>query len=147
MSTPSLASAYRVLAKASPFKIDDTVTVVARAETQQMGWDNCWIGDMDEFVGRTGTVIGTDSGAGVHVVFDSGDPRTCDDSYHFPFFVLRRSVPTVKLVKLPNGTATIRRIDDQYKVTGVDFGLTVEDLTVLAKAVRKFQKEVESFKA
>ena len=147
MSTPSLASAYEVLAKASPFKIDDTVTVVARAETQQMGWDNCWISDMDNFVGRTGTVIETDSGDGVGVLFDSGDPRTCDDNFHFPFFVLRRSVPTVKLVRLPNGTATIRRIDDQYKVTDVDFGLTVEDLTVLAKAVRKFQKEVESFKA
>ena len=145
MSTPSLASAYKVLAKASPFKIDDTVTVVARAETQQMGWDSCWIPDMDNFVGRTGTVIETDSGRGVHVLFDSGDHRTYN--FHFPFFVLRRSVPTVKLVKLPNGTATIRRIDDQYKVTGVDFGLTVEDLTVLAKAVRKFQKEVESFKA
>ena len=147
MSTPSLTSAYKVLAKASPFKIDDSVVVVARADSRQMGWSNCWVDDMDDFVGRTGTVIGTDSGAGVYVVFDSGDPRTCDDSYHFPFFVLRRSVPTVKLVKLPNGTATIRRIDDQYKVTGVDFGLTVEDLTVLAKAVRKFQKEVESFKA
>ena len=147
MSTPSLKSAYKALAKASPFKIDDTVTVVATATTQQMGWDNCWIPDMDDFVGRTGTVIGTDSGSGVHVVFDSGDPRTCDDNYHFPFFVLRRSVPTAKIVNLPNGTATIRRIDDQYKVTGVDFELTVEDLDVLAKAVRKFQKEVESFKA
>ena len=147
MSTPSLASAYEVLAKASPFKIDDTVTVVARAETQQMGWDNCWISDMDNFVGRTGTVIKTDSGGGARVLFDSGDPRTCDDNFHFPFFVLRRSVPTVKLVKLPNGTATIRRIDDQYKVTDVDFGLTVKDLTVLAKAVRKFQKEAESFMA
>ena len=75
MSTPSLASAYKVLAKASPFKIDDTVTVVARADTQQMGWDNCWIGDMDEFVGRTGTVIGTDSGAGVQC-----DPVSRDQS-------------------------------------------------------------------
>ncbi len=142
MSTPSLASAYRVLAKASPFKIDDTVTVVARAETQQMGWDNCWIGDMDEFVGRTGTVIGTDSGTGVHVLFDSGD-----HSYHFPFFVLRREKPSVKVVKLSGGTAKVQRFDDQYKVTIVDFDLTVEDLDVLAKAVRKFQKEVESFTA
>lgn len=147
MSTPSLASAYEVLAKASPFKIDDTVTVVARATTQQMGWDNCWIPDMGNFVGRTGTVIETDSGHGVHVLFDSGDPRTCDDSFHFPFFVLRRERPRTTVVQLSDGhSAKIQYVSGRV-VADVDFDLTVEDLDVLAKAARKFQKEVESFVA
>ena len=102
---------------------------------------------MDRFVGRQGIVTRNDDGAGFDVLFNSDDPRMCDDSYHFPFFVLRREKPAVKAVKLSSGTAKVQRFDGQYKVTNVSFELTVEDLDVLAKAVRKFQKEVESFKA
>ena len=147
MSTPSLKSAYKALAKASKIKVGDTVSVIATAESEQMGWNNLWVDDMDNFVGMRGTVRHGNIGEGFDVVFDSGKPNEIDDSYWFPFFVLRREKPAMKVVNLSNGTAKVQRFDDQYKVTGVDFGLTVEDLTVLAKAVRKFQKEVESFKA
>ena len=147
MSTPSLKSAYKALAKASKIKVGDTVTIIATAESNQMGWDNLWVDDMDNFVGRRGTVRHGDIGEGFDVVFDSGNPSTCDESWRFPFFVLRREKPEVKEVKLSNGTAKVRRFDDTYKVTNVSFDLTVEDLDVLAKAIRQFQKEVESFTA
>ena len=147
MSTPSLRSAYKALAKASKIKVGDSVTVIATAESEQMGWHNLWVDDMDNFVGRRGTVRHADIGDGFEIVFDSGNPSTCDESWCFPFFVLRREKPAVKVVKLSNGTAKVQRFDGKYKVTNVSFELTVEDLDVLAKAVRKFQKEVESFKA
>ena len=147
MSTPSLRSAYKTLAKASKIKVGDSVTVTAIAESNQMGWDNIWVKDMDSFVGMRGTVRHVDIGKGFDVVFDSGNPSTCDESWRFPFFVLRREKPTVKIVNLSNGSAKIQQLDGKYKVTNVSFDLTVEDLDVLAKAVRKFQKEVESFKA
>ena len=147
MSTPSLRSAYKALAKASKIKVGDTVSVIATAESNQMGWNDLWVDDMDDFVGMRGTVRHIDIGEGFDVVFDSGNPSTCDESWCFPFFVLRREKPTVKVVKLANGTAKVQRFDGKYKITNVSFELTVEDLDVLAKAVRKFQKEVESFKA
>ena len=141
MSTPSLRSAYKTLAKASKIRVGDTVTVISTAESNQMGWNNLWVGDMNDFVGTRGTVQRADIGEGFDVVFEH------DESWRFPFFVLRREKPVVKTVKLSNGTAKVQRFDGQYKVTNVSFDLTVEDLDVLAKAVRKFQKEVESFKA
>lgn len=147
MSTPSLKSAYKTLAKASKIKVGDSVTVIATAESNQMGWNNLWVDDMDDFVGMRGTVRHVDIGEGFDVVFDSGNPSTCDESWLFPFFVLRREKPAVKVVNLSNGTAKVQQLDGKYKVTNVSFDLTVEDLDVLAKAVRKFQKEVESFKA
>lgn len=147
MSTPSLKSAYKVLAKASKIKVGDSVTIIATAESNQMGWNNLWVDDMDDFVGMRGTVRHGDIGEGFDVVFDSDNPSTCDESWRFPFFVLRREKPTVKVVKLSNGTAKVQQINGQYKVTNVSFDLTVEDLDVLAKAIRQFQKEVESFTA
>ena len=147
MSTPSLKSAYKTLSKASKIKVGDSVTIIATAESNQMGWNNLWVDDMDDFVGMRGTVRHIDIGEGFDVVFDSGNPSTCDESWRFPFFVLRREKPAVKVVKLANGTAKVQRFDGKYKVTNVSFELTVEDLDVLSKAVRKFQKEVESFKA
>lgn len=147
MSTPSLRSAYKTLAKASKIKVGDSVTVIATAESNQMGWNNIWVDDMDDFVGMRGTVRYGDIGEGFDVVFDSGKPNVIDDSYWFPFFVLRREKPAVKVVNLSNGTAKVQQLDGKYKVTNVSFDLTVEDLDVLAKAIRQFQKEVESFKA
>jgi len=147
MSTPSLKSAYKTLSKASKIKVGDSVTIIATAESNQMGWNNIWVKDMDSFVGIRGVVCNTDIGEGFDVVFDSGNPSTCDESWRFPFFVLRREKPTVKVVKLSNGTAKVQRFDGKYKVTNVSFDLTVEDLDVLAKAIRQFQKEVESFTA
>ena len=147
MSTPSFRSAYKALAKASKIKVGDSVTVITAAKSNQMGWNNLWVDDMDDFVGMRGTVRHADIGEGFDVVFDSGNPNTVDDSYWFPFFVLRREKPAVKVVKLSNGTAKVQQLDGKYKVTNVSFDLTVEDLDVLAKAIRQFQKEVESFKA
>ena len=147
MSTPSLRSAYKALAKASKIKVGDSVTIIATAESNQMGWNNLWVDDMDDFVGMRGTVCHVDIGEGFDVVFDSGNLSTCDESWRFPFFVLRREKPAVKVVKLSNGTAKVQRFDGKYKVTNVSFDLTVEDLDVLAKAIRQFQKEVESFTA
>lgn len=143
MSTILLESAYKTLAAASNIKVGDMVTVFTTAVTDQMGWGNNWATEMTHFVGKTGTVIHADTGKGFYVRFDT----VSDDEWWFPFFVLKREKPTVKDVKLENGPAKIQQLDGQYKVTGVAFDLSEDDLKVLGAAIRRFRKEVESFKA
>ena len=67
-------------------KIGDKVLIVAKADTEQGGWGDSWVDDMDETVGKIGKVRADDYGQvmghrGVTVVVDG-------IFFNYPFFVL-----------------------------------------------------------
>jgi len=74
-----LKQAYFTLQKASGIEKGDTVRVLRTAESEEMGWTDSWMDDMDTFVGQQLTV----ERVGYAVILSSaGRTRS------FPFFVL-----------------------------------------------------------
>lgn len=48
-----LKAAYLIMHKASGLKVGDTVRVIRRVKSHQMGWDVHWNSDMNRSVGKT----------------------------------------------------------------------------------------------
>jgi hypothetical protein len=147
-----LQSAYIALSKASGIKVGDTVKVLRKAKSNEMGWANWWdsgnggagvAASMDNCVGKTFTV--SDIGHGTDGIVLEGT------GYCFPFFVLEKMpkpkpvVPVEKCIqvngalvglKLPtSGERIIIHIDE----AGYQFG--VEDLKDIIKEANKFLKQ------
>ena len=64
------------------FKEGDCVRVMRSAESNEMGWDNSWLEEMDEFIGQTGVI----EGIGINGITISFDGYV----FGFPAFVLER---------------------------------------------------------
>lgn len=62
-------------------KVGDTVRVVRKAKSDENGWDNDWIAEMDAFVGLTGVICKDSKGTGFELD---------ETGYKFPFFVLEK---------------------------------------------------------
>ena len=75
--------AYLQLQESSGIKVGDFVKVLRKAKTNEMGWDNGWDEDMDQYVGQVFRVqyVGP---------YGIGLEKTL---YEFPFFVLERVDP------------------------------------------------------
>ena len=71
--------AYQVMAKESGIKIGDTVKVLRKAQSKEMGWTGYWPPDMDDAVGNEYTVSAIEIGE-----------YQLDCLYWFPFFVLEK---------------------------------------------------------
>ncbi len=83
-----IEEAYRVMQEANGLKAGDTVRVLRKAESREMGWITCWCNGMDACVGEKGTVKKvTNRSVGV---FFEGNIKTW---YNFPFFVLEKIEP------------------------------------------------------
>ena len=78
-----IEEAYVKMAKASGIQVGDTVKVLRRAQSYEMGWDNAWPVKMDMYVGKTGVVKKNKIHAGFAVQFPNDEA-----SWDFPFFVL-----------------------------------------------------------
>ena len=66
-------------------KVGDRVRVARKAESEEGGWDNDWIGSMDEFIGKLGEVQGYGGLVGFKVFV-----REFQDYFHYPYFVLEK---------------------------------------------------------
>lgn len=71
--------AYLVLQKASGIEAGDTVRVIRKAKTREMGWCNGWNDEMDKAVGKEWIVTGCNDKQGMLL--------SCD-WYSYPFFCL-----------------------------------------------------------
>lgn len=77
-----IKEAYKVMQAACGIKVGDTVKVIRKAQSHEMGWDNNW--SSDRFVGKAGRVVDIrTTGSGVQI---DGD---CDN-FLFPFFCLEK---------------------------------------------------------
>lgn len=70
--------------KASGLKVGDRVRVLRAAEDEEGGWDNTWPPEMDDYVGKCGTITEDFDEPGFYVQFEDGD------EWGFPFFVLEK---------------------------------------------------------
>lgn len=148
-----LTSAYVKLSKASGIKVGDTVKVLRKAGTREMGWSNLWdsndggpeISDsMDNCVGKTFKVTAVAVGADGIVLEGTG--------YCFPFFVLEKMpkpkpvVPKEKsiqvngaLIGLKLSSSGCDRINIHIDEAGYRFG--VNDLKDIIREANKFLKQ------
>ena len=81
-----IKEAYQVMAKESGIKIGDTVKVLRKAQSEEMGWTGCWQPGMDDTIGNEYTVSYIDDGH-----------YQLDDGWWLPFFVLEK-IKSVKFV-------------------------------------------------
>ena len=64
-------------------QVGDTVKITRKAESCEDGWDDCWSGRMDKFIGETGTVKKIDNEHGIKLEIDG-------ETWLFPYFVLEK---------------------------------------------------------
>lgn len=82
------------------FKVGDVVTVTHKVPSKDLGWNNPWIEDMDEFVGDVGVIEGILVDYGVRIDFG----KTL--KYYFPPQALKKV--DIKFVKIDkNYTAKV----------------------------------------
>lgn len=89
--TMDLKAAYLAMQKASGIKPGDTVRVMRKAESYEMGWGQPWARSMDIFVGKEYKVFALSKFEDFGFVLDGVS------GYLFPFFVLE----VVKKAKSP----------------------------------------------
>lgn len=65
--------------KQTGLKVGDKVRVIAKAESQQCGWNNSWEDEMDSYVGSVQEIKSIYSDIGIHL-----------GGWRFPFFVLAK---------------------------------------------------------
>ena len=96
----NLHAHYVALQKASGIKVGDTVKVLRKANSHEMGWNNKWTVEMDEFVGKTFIVEDLRAADGIGLMQGNCGP------YNFPFFVLemvKPKIPNTKIIKIDDG--------------------------------------------
>jgi hypothetical protein len=71
--------------KENNVKVGATVRVTRTAEDYEGGWGNTWESDMDENVGKIGTVREIEPSHGLLIDFGTGEDRV---KYCYPYFVL-----------------------------------------------------------
>lgn len=67
--------------KESGLKVGDKVRIMRKAHDHENGWNNDWHPDMDEYIGRTGTIKRIADLKGVYI-----------HGWEFPYFVLKKVV-------------------------------------------------------
>lgn len=114
------------------FKKGQRVLIMRRAESHARGWDNNWVGEMDEFIGKIARVVSDDGADGVLLACPG-----CE--YWFPHFVLRRATSRTKEFAPPKPVEF--RLNDQYtaRITRDEVivgcqSFTHEKIAALAKA-------------
>ena len=78
----NLKEAHRIMQQNCGINIGDTVRVVRRAKSREMGWTAIWLEDMDKAVGKEGVVgniYNSEDILGIAVLH-----------YNFPFFALEK---------------------------------------------------------
>ena len=103
-----IEEAYQVMAKESGINIGDTVKVLRKAQSKEMGWPTIWDPSMDKMIGNEYTVV------------EIGDGEyQLDGLYWFPFFVLEK----IKPVKPAHEFKPFDRVlvrDEEYGIWRVD---------------------------
>ncbi len=72
----------------SGLRVGDTVRVTRKAKDYENGWDNCWVGEMDDFVGKTFEIIGIRGESGIILQHAETLPFNFNINPRFPYFVL-----------------------------------------------------------
>ena len=67
------------------FKVGDRVLVTRKAISRERGWENAWISEMDESVGKIGIIKNIYVGSGVRLNIPGRGNELC-----YPHFVLRK---------------------------------------------------------
>ena len=81
----NLKEAHRIMQQNCGINIGDTVRVVRKAKSGEMGWTATWVEDMDERVGKQGVVgniYNSEDTLGIAILH-----------YNFPFFALEKVEP------------------------------------------------------
>jgi hypothetical protein len=77
-----MALTYKQRIAAFEGKVGDSVLVHCKVKSRAGGWDNTWIPEMNECVGKIGTIVNLDGVRGIQVRFDK-------EVYKFPIQALQ----------------------------------------------------------
>lgn len=68
------------------------VKITRKAETGEGGWDNTWIDDFDNLIGKHGIVVETAEEKGLRIVIGQDIPTFMGmiRPYAFPYFILEK---------------------------------------------------------
>jgi len=77
----TIQEAYIKMQDECGIEVGDTVKILRKAKSLEMGWSCDWVGSMDKYVGECGIVMCVLCEEGIDVSVDG-------DCWYFPFFVL-----------------------------------------------------------
>ena len=83
---------YEQQHKASGIKMGDTVEILSKAQTAELGWNNSWVPEMDKMVGKTVTIT---QDCGKHG-FEIAEDGKC-----YPYFVMQKVIQQGEGVMAP----------------------------------------------
>ena len=138
----NLHAHYVALQKASGIKVGDTVKVLRKANSHEMGWNNKWTVEMDEFVGMTFIVEDLRAADGIGLMQGNCGP------YNFPFFVLemvKPKIPNTKIIKIDDGLTGAFDVVLKYFITGQVI-ITVNDREFYLSEWKSVGKEADAFR-
>ena len=81
----------------SGLKVGDKVKVFKISKSDENGWDNTWVKEMNEYVNRSGIIIYDNRSHGFKLYFNDG----YQTHFEFPYFVLSNRKEKIK--KILNG--------------------------------------------
>ena len=138
----NLHAHYVALQKASGIKVGDTVKVLRKANSHEMGWNNKWTVEMDEFVGMTFIVEDLRAADGIGLMQGNCGP------YNFPFFVLEKvgsKIPNTKIITIDDGLTGTFDVVLKYFITGQVI-ITVNDREFYLSEWKSVGKEADAFR-
>ena len=86
----TLEEAYLTMQENCGIEVGDTVKVLRKAKSEEMGWSAIWTGSMSDLVGKTAKVTEFDK---------DRNGLSLNDDYWFPFFVLELVEKAPKIIK------------------------------------------------
>ena len=96
--------------KTTNLKVGDRVKVLRKAKDEELGWDNKWNPNMDEWLCEVGVIRSFEGSIGIKVYSSK-----LEDYWFFPFFILEK-VEEPELQFKDKDIVLVRDGDDEYWV-------------------------------
>lgn len=93
--TMDIKEAYKVMQANCGIEEGDTVKVLRKAKSREMGWRNIWSSSMSAYIGKEGIVRDLDDEYGIEISCKDGP-----SGFHLPFFVLEKVKSDAKPIYL-----------------------------------------------
>ena len=104
----NIQKAYEAMQKECGIEVGDKVKVLREACDDEMGWDNAWLPEMSDAVGKIYVVADAHTYCGIVIRLGKYDTR-----YRFPFFVLEL-VEKFKKEEEEIMEVTVQDVEDKF---------------------------------
>jgi hypothetical protein len=115
-----MANIQEILIKELGLKVGDYVKITHIVPSNDLGWKNAWVGEMDKYVGKVGKIVKI----GIHGIDLKEDGESYNITYSFPAQVLQKTEAPVPEVKL-NSSYTAKIYKTKVVVGCQEFKISV----------------------